>query len=194
MDLLGKYKMETKKVDMAESTHENQLYKIFDNVNDWLKFAEAKNAMIIAFNGASIYGITQTFNLDCIKNYEFMMNYLIFVIILLVFSTICSLISFAPRVNIIKGGYYASRGTPNVLFFEYLKTKSNIEIIKEVTGVTDENTFITIEKHIAEQIKQNAIIASKKYSYFTIAVWLTIAAYITFPLAGIFCLYTYLSK
>lgn len=177
---------------MATSIHEEQLYKIFNNVNDWLKFAEAKNAMIIAFNSASIYGITQTFNLDCIKNSTFLTNYLFFVIILLVFSTICSLISFAPRVKIIKGGYYAPGNIPNVLFFEYLKTKTNIEIIKEVTGVLDEKTFATIEKDIAEQIKQNSIVASRKYSYFTISVWLTMAAYITFPLAGIFCLYTYL--
>jgi hypothetical protein len=177
---------------MATSIHEEQLYKIFNNVNDWLKFAEAKNAMIIAFNSASIYGITQTFNIDCIKNSTFLTNYLFFVIILLVFSTICSLISFAPRVKIIKGGYYAPGNIPNVLFFEYLKTKTNIQIIKEVTGVLDEETFTTIEKDIAEQIKQNSIVASRKYSYFTISVWLTMAAYITFPLAGIFCLYTYL--
>jgi hypothetical protein len=119
---------------------------------------------------------------------------LIFVIIVLVFSTIFSLISFAPRVKIIKGGWYAPSDIPNVLFFEYLKTKTKEEIIKEITGVSNVNSYTTIEKDIAEQIKQNSIVASRKYSYFTIAVWFTIAAYITIPLAGIFCLYTYLSK
>lgn len=179
---------------MATTTHEEQLYRVFNNVNDWLKFAEAKNAMIIAFNSASIYGITQLFNLEYVKNSGTLINYLILVIIVLVFSTISSLISFAPRVKIIKGGWYAPGDIPNVLFFEYLKTKNNEEIIKEITGVSNVNSYATIEKDIAEQIKQNSIIASRKYSYFTIAVWLTIAAYITIPLAGIFCLYTYLSK
>lgn len=176
---------------MATSTHEEQLYKIFNNVNDWLKFAEAKNAMLIAFNSASIYGITQLFNLDYIKKCEPLIWYLIIVIIILVFSTICSLISFAPRVKIISGGLYAPSDTPNVLFFEYLKTKSNIEILNEVTGITDDTSFTTIEKDTAEQIKQNSILASRKYSYFTISVWLTITAYITIPMAFIFCLYTY---
>jgi hypothetical protein len=179
---------------MATTAHEEQLYRVFNNVNDWLKFAEAKNAMIIAFNSASIYGITQLFDLEYVKNSGTLTNYLIFVIIVLVFSTIFSLISFAPRVKIIKGGWYAPSDIPNVLFFEYLKTKTKEEIIKEITGVSNVNSYTTIEKDIAEQIKQNSIVASRKYSYFTIAVWFTIAAYITIPLAGIFCLYTYLSK
>ncbi len=179
---------------MATTTHEEQLYRVLNIVNDWLKFAEAKNAMIIAFNSASIYGITQLFNLNYIKNSEQITNYLIFVILLLVFSTISSLISFAPRVKIIKGGWYAPGDVPNVLFFEYLKTKTNEDLIKEITGELNVNLYATLEKDIAEQIKQNSIIASRKYSYFTIAIWLTIAAYITFPLAGIFCLYTYFNK
>jgi hypothetical protein len=179
---------------MATTTHEEQLYRVFNNVNDWLKFFEAKNAMIIVFNSASIYGITQLFNLEYIKKSDQIINYLIIVIILLVFSTLSSLISFAPRVKIIKGGLYAPGDDPNVLFFEYLKIKTKEDIIKEITGVSDVDSFAPIEKDIAEQIKQNSIIASRKYFYFTIAVWLTIAAYITIPLAGIFCLYTYLSK
>lgn len=179
---------------MATSTHEEQLYKIFNNVNDWLKFSEAKNAMLIVFNAASIYGITQSFTLDFIKNSESFKIYLAIVIILLVFSTIISLISFAPRVKVIKAGYYESGKIPNVLFFEYLKTKTNTEIISEVTGISDEKTYTKIEQDIAEQIKQNSIITSRKLSYFTISVWITIAAYVTLPLAGIFCLYTYLSK
>ena len=37
---------------MATSTHEEQLYKIFNNVNDWLKFAEAKNFGLLSINAA----------------------------------------------------------------------------------------------------------------------------------------------
>ncbi len=176
---------------MPESTKEEKLFKVFANVTDWLKFAEAKNAVIIALNSASIYGITKMYDLDILKNSDLWKWYLFIVLLQLVFSTICSLISFAPRVKIIEGGYYAPGNIPNVLFFEYLKTKSNIEIIKEVTGINDEATFTRIEQDIAEQIKQNSIIASRKYSYFTISVWLTISAYITFPVALIFCLSTY---
>jgi len=179
---------------MEKSKHEDILFKIFANVNDWLKFAEAKNAMILAFNAASIYGITKTMDLDCIKESKPLMGYLFVVIIILVFSCICSLVSFAPRVKILNGGLFGPSDFSNVLFFEYLKTKSNIEIIKEVTGIVDESTFSKIDKDIAEQIKQNSIIASRKYSYFTISVWLTISAYVTPLVAGIYFLYTYFNE
>ena len=171
-----------------------QLYQVFNNVNDWLKFAEAKNAMLIAFNGASIFGIIKLLSLDFVSNSRFIENYLLFVIISLIFSTVNCLISFAPRVKIIKGGFYDSGKVPNVLFFEYLKGKNNLEIIEEVTGDREKENYTTLQKDIAEQIKQNSIIASRKYSHFTISVWITISAFITVILAGIFCLYTYLKE
>jgi hypothetical protein len=172
-------------------TREDKLYKVFNNVNDWLKFSESKNAMLIAFNGASIFGISRLANIETISNSSFLKSYLLIVIICLIFSTINCLISFAPRVKIIKGGFYNSGKIANVLFFEYLKGINNIQIIKEITGELDEEKYTTFEKDIAEQIKQNSIIASRKYSHFTISVWLTISAYITLPLAFIFCIYTY---
>lgn len=175
-------------------SHYEQLFKVFHNVNDWLKFAEAKNAMLIAFNGASIFGSIKLLSLEFIKNSEFLEYYFLFVIICLVFSTVNCLISFAPRVKIIKGGFYDSGKIPNVLFFEYLKGRSNLEIIKEITGDTKTDHYTTLQKDIAEQIKQNSINASRKYSHFTISVWITISAYITFPLAALFCLYTYVRE
>ena len=180
------YMSNKENIDKAE-----QLYKVFYNVNDWLKFAEAKNAMLIAFNGASIFGVIKLLNYSTVSESEFLKGYIVFVISCLIFSTINCLISFAPRVKIIKTGFYDSGKIPNVLFFEYLKGKSNLEIVKEITGDLDQNKYTTIEKDIAEQIKQNSIIASRKYSHFTVSVWITISAYITLPLAAIFCLYTY---
>ena len=168
---------------------EERLKFIFSNVNEFLRFAEAKNAMIIAFNAGSIYGISQTYALEIVKSWEFMKVYMTISIVLLVFSTIISLLSFVPKLKIIKKGFF-SEDASNVLFFEYLKNKTSAEILKEVNDLKEES-YSTFEKDIAEQIKQNSLIASRKYSYFTIAVWLTIAAYITFPLAGIFCYNVY---
>ena len=45
---------------MATTTHEEQLQKIFTNVNDWLKFAEAKNFGLLSLNAAIVFGFTQT--------------------------------------------------------------------------------------------------------------------------------------
>ena len=40
--------------DEKHTTMQEQLKEIFDNVNNWVTFAEAKNAAIIAFNVACI--------------------------------------------------------------------------------------------------------------------------------------------
>ncbi len=176
---------------METTIREEKLFKIFNNVNDWLKFAEAKNAALVAFNGVSIFGIIQAFQSELIKD-DWLCNYLQFIIVLLIFSTITSLISFAPKVKMVKLSWAKPSGK-NVLFFEYLKTLDNTEILKQIfEGVSIE--FTNFEKDLAEQIKQNSYIASKKYGFFSIALWITIAAYITLPLALIFFLYTYFSK
>ena len=39
----------------------DELNRIFSNVNDWLKFAETKNAGLVVFNSAAIFGIMQAF-------------------------------------------------------------------------------------------------------------------------------------
>ena len=46
---------------------------IFLNVNEWLKFAELKHAVIIAFNGAAIFGIFQIF-INSETNYPILLN------------------------------------------------------------------------------------------------------------------------
>ncbi len=40
--------------------YEEQLQKLFANVNDWLKFAEAKNFGLLAINAAVVFGFTQS--------------------------------------------------------------------------------------------------------------------------------------
>ena len=173
-----------------EVNKEERLLKVLNNVNDWLKFAESKNAMLIAFNAASIFGAAQLSALDSVKKSELLINYIIIVVIILVFSTVVSMLSFVPRIKILKGGLYAPSKVRNRLFYEYLKGQNEVQIIQQVCETT-EGTFKEFEIDIANQIQQNASIASKKFSYFTIAVWLTLCAYVTFPVALVFCIFTY---
>jgi hypothetical protein len=181
---------------MATTKHEEQLYRVFDNVKDWHKFAEAKNAMLIAFNGASIYGLTRVFQIQTFTDSEFLTGYLIFIIVCLISSTVLALISFAPKVRLIKGGLFGTGDERNILFFEYLKCKTDIEIVKEITGNAESTStdFAQIELDLGEQIRQNSIIASRKYAHFTIAVWITVTAYVTLPIAGLYFLFDYLKN
>lgn len=179
---------------MAETTRrEERLLKVLAIVTDWLKFAETKNAMLIGFNGASIYGIAKALELDLFKNSSIWSGYAFFVIVLLGFSTIICLIAFVPQLNLISSGTYLGTDEPNSIFYEHLKRQSELEIMQAICE-TNDTDFTRFETDIANQIKQNANIASKKYSYFKIAVWLTMGAYITPFFAGFFGLITYLSK
>jgi hypothetical protein len=171
---------------MAEEIKkEERLLKVLSLVNEWLKFAEAKNAMLIAFNGASIYGIAKALELDVIKNTKFFFIYACIIIVILIFSTVICLLSFVPKVKIISSGYYSESTTPNSLFFEHLKTRTEKQIIQDICE-TQSDDFNGFEKDIASQIKQNSEIASKKLSYFTVAIWFTVSAYVTLIVALLF--------
>lgn len=175
---------------MSEVKKEERLLKVLGIVTEWLKFAEAKNAMLIGFNGASIYGIAKALDLDFVKDRSFWSGYAFFVIVTLSFSTIICLIAFVPQLNLISSGKYLGTEEPNSIFFEHLKRKSELQIMQIICETTD-TTFSRFEKDIANQIKQNANIASKKYSYFMVAVWMTMCAYITPITTAIFAIITF---
>lgn len=167
-----------------------ELLEAFKNVNDWLKFAEAKNAMLIGFNGVVIFGIqgNATINFDTLLNI-----YISIAFILLVFSTVICLLSFVPRLKKISG-FYTSKDTANRWFFEHLKKMREQEIIDKIANYNDNSSPTPLDRDLANQIKQNSIIASEKYSHFTVAIWLTMSAIITPILALILGIYSYMRK
>lgn len=182
--------MEVNKTEKEQPNNYEKLNRVFINVNEWLKFAETKNGTLIAFNSASIFGVLKFIDPKDLGEIKFSTFYLIMVLIFLVFSTVITLISFVPKLKIIKTGLFASGSDSNVLFHEYLKNQSDKSAFNEITGGTYENGS-KIEQDLANQIVQNSIIASRKYSHFTIAIWLTISAYITILPALIFWIYDY---
>ena len=63
---------------------EDKLKDIFENVNNWLKFAEAKNATIVAGNGLLIFGICRLLKDTSIN--EWILYYIYFVIFIFCFT------------------------------------------------------------------------------------------------------------
>ncbi|WP_421774257.1 Pycsar system effector family protein [Gracilimonas sp.] len=145
------------------------LLEIFKNVNEWLKHAEAKNAMLVAFDGAAIFGLAQIHSADFIKNSEFLCYSLIGAIGLLTISLIIALISFSPQLSFKPEIGAAMQSEKNMIFFEYLRKIPTELIGKEITGV-DFSKLGQLDRDLAEQIKQNSIIASSKYNHFKWAV------------------------
>lgn len=168
---------------------EDKLWKIFANVNDWLKVAETKNAMLIGFNGASIFGLSRVMgSIDSGLWWYFFMVCLIFIA-----SLITSLVSFVPRLVDLPFSSVSKSKFKNLYFFEYLKDLTMENLLKEHFKEPEGGVFPDSLKDLAGQIISNSKIASLKYSYFTIAIWLTICGIVT-PIIGGLIFMTWYSK
>jgi len=157
----------------------DDLESIFSNVNDWLKFAEAKSATLIAANGLVIFGI-----LRLIQRVDLnLLSKGVLVIVFLCFATslLFCLSSFVPSLRLpfeLKNNTKSK--DDNLLFFadienytprEYLK-KLEMAIDKSITKPTDD--YSDIESMYAKQIITNSVIARYKFEVFKRASWLTL--------------------
>ncbi|RVU26977.1 hypothetical protein EOJ36_02980 [Sandaracinomonas limnophila] len=174
---------------MNKLNYEEQLYKIFNNENDWLKFAEAKNFGLLTLNAAIVFGLTQiTFSNDSVIK---MVAFCVFVPFSIL-SFIPCLISLFPIVtkiesknkkgevrNSMKFINYLSnkidkdKSFENIHFYGYLKDLKEEKFEKEFlkkTGSKDE--FTTYERELVTQILYNSRITSLKYKFFKIGAFL----------------------
>lgn len=169
------------------------LKDIFKNVNDWLKYAEAKNAMLLGFNGALLFGVFRVFAGDS-KLKQILLfvgpyyNYVFPVLIGI--SIILLLISFIPETKMVKLSVDVKPKTINLLFYTHLKTLTPDELLSEI-GFFPPCSAKQIERNYAEQIIINAGIAAKKYDTFKLAGWITISGLmlifpVVFPLINYF--------
>jgi hypothetical protein len=174
---------------MNKLNHEEQLYKIFNNVNDWLKFAEAKNFGLLTLNAAIVFGLTQiTFSNDSVIKIVAFCVFVPFSIL----SFIPCLISLFPIVtkiasknkkgeirNSMKIVNYLSnkidkdKSFENIHFYGYLKDlkedKFEEEFLKK-TGTKEK--FTTYETELVTQILYNSRITSLKYKFFKIGAFI----------------------
>jgi hypothetical protein len=174
---------------MNKLNHEEQLYKIFNNVNDWLKFAEAKNFGLLTLNAAIIFGLTQiTFSNDSVIKIVAFCVFIPFSIL----SFIPCLISLFPIVtkiesknkkgeirNSMKIVNYLSnkidkdKSFENIHFYGYLKDlkedKFEEQFLKK-TGTKEK--FTTYETELVTQILYNSRITSLKYKFFKIGAFI----------------------
>jgi hypothetical protein len=170
--------------------NEDRLLKVLDIVTDWFRFAESKNGALIAFNGASIYGLTNAAVMDFIKSSPLLYDYVVVVFMLLGASVVASLLSFVPSLKLVAPKTLMGAGESNSLFFQHLRGQSEVAIIQSICE-SDQTEFSRFEMDIANRIRHYSIITSTKYAYFTVAVWITLAAYITPVVAGILAIYWY---
>lgn len=144
---------------------QNLLKEILSNVNNWLIFAEAKNAAIITFDLAVIASIA---GIDFFRNNIFIFH---ISIIGIFFSLVIALYSFKPEGNIKKNDYDPQSELDNLIYYAdivkyneagYIKALSKKYLQKDIHI----NQVQEVELDYSKEIVYNSKIAYKKYKLF----------------------------
>lgn len=168
----------------------NELNSIFENISDWLKFSEAKNAALLAFDGAVI---TVLFSIlkDLTSGMEIIKIAISISIGILLASLFITLLSFYPQTRQNKAlKEKAIDENDNLYFWEDIKKYEVEEYLKKVqknlcitgsksAGAGEKTTYDRLEKDLASQIIINSRITSRKYKYFEFALILAIGGIFT---------------
>jgi hypothetical protein len=147
------------------------LKDILDSVNDWLKFAEAKNAAVVAASGFALWAsvrITLANETGCyaIIYFAILTAFLLggFVTAFLSFLPVLDYRWIVPKPNRLANG--------NLLYFGHLATLSKKQLLENYIDVTESKTTDVKKIHemYAEQIIINSRIALAKYAMFEFAI------------------------
>ncbi len=165
---------------MSTLPYEEQLQKIFSNINDWLKFAELKNFGFLTLNAAIVFGISQIkicANSDAGKVIWVFISFACL-------SFLCSLISLLPIASKFGIGnksliYKLCNWTKkdnkfeNIHFYGYLKDINESKFEAEFLAKTNStDAFSQFEKELVTQILYNSRITWVKYQLFKISTFL----------------------
>jgi hypothetical protein len=167
--------MEENNIDEITNTEKY----ILGLVNDWLKFAESKNALLLTADTAIILGIS-SFMIDNIKVIKPLWLGILDLSLFGLAAIIC-LMSLLPSINLI--GHPKSqllRPGSNIFFFGDLANYSSKELVKALriyTGIGNNKTN-KFDEDLAEQIIVNSIIAKKKFRFFNICIFINLIAII----------------
>ncbi|OEE42452.1 Pycsar system effector family protein [Vibrio ordalii] len=145
-------------------------------VNDWVKYAEAKNAANIAFCSASIWGIFRVMsssqNLD-----SYIHAYLMMSISLLAIGLCISFISFIPKLNTPWFKVPKREKGENLLYFGVARKYSAKSYVEELYDGQPENSDnYKVDLMYADQIIINSKVAWAKFKQFDFAVVFTLSA------------------
>jgi FlaA1/EpsC-like NDP-sugar epimerase len=156
------------------------LQYIFSNVNEWLKFSEAKNIALLTVNGASFFVVLQTLNSD-LKLSSTIVYCLWLLSFILIISMFFHFLALIPKVksprskrgmngseedNLYFYGHISKYTAPNYL--AALKKKYSNEIV---------TTFHPEELDLANQIIVNSKITYWKYIRCKYGLYLTLLGF-----------------
>jgi len=150
---------------------ESELKYIFANINDWVKFAEAKHGGFLVFNVGLIIGVLSSHS--NIYNFIFKPAMLIGIICFGI-SVIMSIISLFPVTQNIFNNKKKIIQSPNLYFFGHLSRLDNQSFIDEYKMIDTNFTPSKFDTDLINQILVNARVAQSKFMFFKISCYLTV--------------------
>lgn len=156
---------------------DDKLESIFKNVNEWLKFAEQKNAALVVLNGSSIWGFSlilrNTTNLSRCELLFSSSGYL-----LLTLSVLLCLLSFMPILQNPWLPIGKKHESDNCLYFGHIAKYDEFDYLKILASKlqTNSNSFNNFELDMASQVLINSKITIAKYQKFQVALTLTMVS------------------
>jgi hypothetical protein len=176
---------------MSDLKHEEQLRKVFSNVNDWLKFAEAKNLGLLTLNAALVFGFAKVNSID---SSAIAKSSLYVFTPCAIFSFLIALISLFPIVSKIEKGKYTKSWInkfsqfidveeefENIHYYGYLKNIDEDKFESDfLSKINSNESFTKYEKELATQILYNSRITWLKYQLFKIGAFLFLVGIILF--------------
>lgn len=163
------------------------LQSLLDRSIEWLKYAEAKNGILVGATVALILGTIEKVGIPesgglYAKLYA--ANYYAF----LVLSVLLSFISFIPRLRMPVWRVSEGAQNKNPLYFAVAAKLTKREFLNYINsryGRVSESE--SLDEDICEQIVNVSFIALRKLEIFNCAIWLIITAIVT-PLGAILLL------
>lgn len=168
-----------------------QDYDILDDilikVNEWLRFAESKNAALLALITGMTFAFLNYGKSINILDSEFGSLYFYNFITFMVLALCTVLMSFLPQTKLLWLWEEKRKSTsPNICFYSDLAGHDPRKLVRDIypTAMDTKNNLQNIMICIAEQIVTNSKIAKRKYNYFRVALWSVLSGIFT-PLVSV---------
>lgn len=162
---------------------EERLRYILTTVNEWLKFAEAKNAGLLVADIAVLFG---AFSLLAESTGRGPAIHL--AIVLVIGSATSSLVSFSPQVRVLSSKpIRRTQKQASLIFYGDIaecEPRSYVEALHAESG-TDPAEIAPIEIDYAQQIIMNSRIAMRKHRCFKVGLWLAVSALLLLLVASL---------
>lgn len=181
--LCSSKKMESSGGSVLESTQESimedRLRYILSTVNEWIKFAEAKNGALLGVDIAILFGFLQFISDTSSIAWTY------FAISLIGLSAISALLSFIPQLK--EPSFLKRKGgdkETSLIFYGHLAKNEPENYIRSLySGVGMEiSSIASIELDYARQIITNSQVALRKNRYFSVGLWFTMVGLLLFLL------------